>query len=76
MIEGFRALTRVRRRQDAGVAELARLYPHLMANDAKPGLSPARLATLALTDPAGFATYAAVSLATRLTRSPGWTRGR
>jgi glycosyltransferase involved in cell wall biosynthesis len=76
MIEGFRALTRVRRRQDAGVAELARLYPHLLLNEATARLSPARLAALALTDPAGFATYAAITAATRLTRSTGWTRGR
>jgi hypothetical protein len=76
MIEGLKALTRVRRRQDAGVAELAALHPHLMANEAKPRLSPARLALLALGDPTGFATYAAVSLATKLTRTQGWTRGR
>ena len=76
MIEGFRALTRVRRRQDAGVAELRQLYPDLQPNEAKPGLSPSRLAGLALTDPAGFATYAAVTAATRLTRTSGWTRGR
>lgn len=76
MIEGFRALTRVRRRQNAGVAELAALHPHLMANQAKPPLPPATLARLALADPAGFATYAAVSLATRMTRTTGWTRGR
>lgn len=76
MIEGFRALTRVRRRQDAGVAELARLHPHLMANEAKPRLPPSRLALFAVSDPVGFATYAAVSLATRLKRGQGWTRGR
>ncbi len=76
MIEGFTALTRVRRRQDAGVRELATLHPHLMANEAKPRLSPAHLARLALTDPAGFTTYAAVTLATKLTRQSGWTRGR
>ncbi|MGL6212076.1 MAG: glycosyltransferase family 2 protein [Paracoccaceae bacterium] len=76
MIEGFQALTRVRRRQDAGVAELAELYPTLMANEAKPRLTPARLGVLAVSDPIGFATYASVSMATRLRRTQGWTRGR
>lgn len=76
MIEGFAALARVRRRQDRGVAEIARLHPHLMANEAKPALPLSRLGLLALTDPAGFATYAAVTLATRLDSSTGWTRGR
>jgi len=76
MIEGFAALTRVRRRQDAGVAEIARLHSHLNQNEAKPGISAARLGLMALTDPAGFATYAAISLATRLSRTTGWTRGR
>ncbi len=76
MIEGFAALTRVRRRQDAGVAELGTLHPHLMANEGKPNLPLPHLARLALTDPTGFATYAAVTLATKLTRQSGWTRGR
>jgi glycosyltransferase involved in cell wall biosynthesis len=77
MIEGFRALVRVRRRQDAGVDEIARLYPDLPAREGKARLSPGRLASLALRDPAGFATYAGVSLAVRLSRGQGgWARGR
>lgn len=77
MIEGFAALTRVRRRQNAGVAEIARLYPGLLAQEGKVMLSKGQLATLALRDPLGFATYAAVSLAVRLGRNTGsWTRGR
>ncbi len=77
MPEGFAALVRVRRRQDAGVAEIARLYPGLMARAGKPRLSPAALARLALADPAGFAVYAAVSAAVRLRRGgAGWARGR
>lgn len=77
MVEGFGALVRVRRRQDAGVAEIARLYPQLLANDrkARPGL--ASLARLAMAEPAGFAIYAAVSLAVRLVPpSNDWVRGR
>jgi hypothetical protein len=76
MIEGFGPLVRVRRRQDAGVAEVDRLYPGLLSREAKPRLTPARLAALALRDPLGFATYAAVSLAVRLRKGSGWTRGR
>jgi len=76
MIEGFAALTRVRRRQDAGVAEIDRLYPGLTAREDKPRLTKAALARLALQDPVGFVAYAAVSLAVRLGRSAGWTRGR
>lgn len=76
MAEGARALVRVRRRQDAGVAEIARLWPDLPDRDARPSLSPTALAGLALRDPAGFATYAAISLAVRLGRARGWDRGR
>ncbi len=76
MIEGFAALTRVRRRQDAGVAEIDRLYPGLLAREAKAGLSKTRLLRLALRDPIGFACYAAVSASVRLKRGGGWARGR
>jgi glycosyltransferase involved in cell wall biosynthesis len=76
MIEGFVALTRVRRRQDAGVAEIDRLYPGLLAREGKEPLGKARLMALLLRDPLGFAAYAAVSLAVRLKRGQGWTRGR
>lgn len=76
MIEGFAALTKVRRRQDAGVAEIERLYPGLLLREAKARLSKARLLALALRDPVGFATYAAVSLAVRRTSGQDWARGR
>jgi len=77
MIEGFAALVRVRRRQDAGVAEIVRLYPALREREGKPRLGPARLARLAGREPLGFAVYAAVSLAVRLSwRQAGWVRGR
>ncbi|MDT8857320.1 glycosyltransferase [Paracoccaceae bacterium Fryx2] len=77
MIEGFGPLVRVRRRQDAGVAELARLYPALASRAERTRPTLPHLARLALQDPAGFATYAAVSLAVRLPAAKtGWTRGR
>ena len=77
MIEGFAALTRVRRRQDAGVRELDQHYPGLLVREGKPPLSKSALAAMALRDPAGFATYAAISLMVRLRRGgPQFTRGR
>lgn len=76
MIEGFSALTRVRRRQDAGVAEIDRLYPGLLAREGKAPLTKSHLMSLALRDPIGFATYAAISVNVRLKRGSGWTRGR
>ena len=77
MVEGFARLVRVRRRQDAGMAELAARWPGLMANEGKARLGGAALARLALADPVSFATYAAVSLAVRLAPDAGgWQRGR
>ena len=76
MIEGFAALTRVRRRQNAGVAEIARIYPGLLAREGKPGLGVGRMFGIALRDPAGFAVYSAISLAVRTGRGTGWVRGR
>lgn len=77
MVEGFANLVRVRRRQDAGVAEIYRLYPALAANEGKAPPGAAGLARLALTVPLGFAVYALVALCVRL-RPPaeGWSRGR
>lgn len=75
--EGFGPLVRVRRRQDAGMAEIARDYPALIGNGT--GDRPDRkiLIKLAGKDPLGFLAYAAVSIAVR-SRKPdhGWTRGR
>ena len=39
-------------------------------------LGPADGPVLALNDPAGFAVYAGVALATRLGTDKGWSRGR
>lgn len=77
MIEGFGALVRVRRRQDAGVAEIARLYPDMPMREGKARLGLGRLLRLAVADPVGFFCYAAVSLAVRTGRGKaGWVRGR
>lgn len=77
MVEGFRRLVRVRRRQDEGVKEIARQWPELMRNEGKAALSLGEVLRLAMQEPLGFSTYAAVSLAVRSRRaSTQWTRGR
>ncbi|MEB8386044.1 glycosyltransferase family 2 protein [Rhodobacteraceae bacterium KMM 6894] len=76
MVEGCRNLVRVRRRQDRGVAEIAKLYPALLRNEGKARVGLSGLAKRALRDPVGFGVYAAVSLAVKLPGQGGWTRGR
>ena len=77
LAEGFSRLVRVRRRQNQGVEELDRLYPALRANSDHRPPGRAAILGLALRDPAGFAAYAAVSLAVRFGPAErGWTRGR
>ncbi|MBD9526335.1 glycosyltransferase family 2 protein [Paracoccus sp. PAR01] len=77
IVEGFGPLVRVRRRQDRGVAEIARLFPQLLANQGHVRPTRSQLKRLALRDPAGFASYAAVALAVRMGRQDqGWARGR
>jgi glycosyltransferase involved in cell wall biosynthesis len=74
LVEGFANLVRVRRRQDAGVNEIAQLYPHLIAHEAKP---KANFKTLFIRDPVSFLSYCSVKLAVRLGRTDTkWTRGR
>ncbi|OBY26192.1 glycosyltransferase family 2 protein [Leisingera sp. JC1] len=79
MVEGFRNLVKVRRRQNAGVAEVAETYPHLMLNDDTQQVGPVRILRLLLRDPAGFLFYAAVALAVKtplFASRSRWTRGR
>ncbi|MBZ0129755.1 MAG: glycosyltransferase family 2 protein [Rhodobacteraceae bacterium] len=78
IVEGFGNMVRVRRRQDAGVAEIAARYPALLANDDKPRFGMAGVLKRALADPLGFAAYGAVALAVRLRGrgANGWERGR
>lgn len=79
MVEGFRNLVRVRRRQDRGVREVTRLFPELRRNDEKkkPGLR--KLARLALRDPLGFIIYSSVAAVVRMPAGDvglAWERGR
>jgi glycosyltransferase involved in cell wall biosynthesis len=77
MIEGFTALVRVRRRQDAGVAQIAARYPEVLVREGKQPLGLSSLLYRAIADPAGFAVYAAVSLVVKAKRGGAdWARGR
>ncbi len=78
MVEELGRLVRVRARQDQGVAEIARLYPHLLANEGKTRPGTGWLIGRALADPLAFGTYAAVALAVRRGTGgqSGWVRGR
>lgn len=77
MVEGFRNLVRVRRRQDAGVVELRHLYPRLFDNDSKAPVTKALALRLLLKDPLGMLAYMAVHIAVRMKPpSAEWTRGR
>jgi glycosyltransferase involved in cell wall biosynthesis len=77
MVEGWRNLVRVRRRQDAGVAEIYRLHPALRGNEGKAPLGPGGLLRLALAMPVSLAVYAAVAIMVRLRRpARDWSRGR
>jgi len=78
MVEGFTRLVRVRRRQDQGVAEIARLYPHLMANETRTTPHLRWLLARLGRDPMAFVVYAGVSLAVRAgwAGQSGWVRGR
>jgi len=76
MVEGWRNLVRVRRRQDRGVAEIRDRYPQLATADAGASAGTDGILFRAARDPLGFLTYAAVSLAVRLPGPGGWVRGR
>lgn len=78
MIEGFKRLVQVRRRQDIGVAEIAARYPALMTNDDAHDRTE-NILMRALRDPVAFVTFAAVRIAIHLPiwRSANrWVRGR
>ncbi len=79
IVEGFANLVRVRRRQDAGVNEIAAKYPQLLRNDDKAPFGLTKKFRLAMSDPAGFAVYALVAIVVRLggsRASENWSRGR
>jgi len=79
LVEGFRNLVRVRRRQNAGVAQLSANFPELFKNEDKHSPSATLLLKLLCQRPFAFLAYLVVSLAvkTPLFRSTNtWARGR
>lgn len=86
VVEGFRTLVRVRRRQDRGTRQVAALFPNLMENEDKARLGLTGMMHLFLRNPVGFAVYSSVAVAVRLgdqrrNTVPGsavadWSRGR
>lgn len=74
-VEGFRALVRVRRRQDAGTHELGEKFPILMQNESKWPVDHLRLF---LQTPLSYLVYVAVMVAVRIGGHgrQAWTRGR
>ena len=77
LVSGFGNLVKVRRRQDAGVAEIAAQFPELLQNDDKLPYRAKDVLRNALHQPFSFAIYVAVRLAGKLGRNPTrWSRGR
>lgn len=77
LVEGFGTLVKVRRRQNAGVAEVEAKYSDLIKNDDKFALSAREKLAMAMRDPLGFAVYAGVAIAVKLAPgSTSWERGR
>lgn len=79
LVEGFRNLVRVRRRQNEGVAQIAELFPDLITHNDRVSIGLGGLMRRILRHPMGFVVYAAVVLAvkTPLFRSTSnWARGR
>ena len=78
LVEGWRYLVRVRKRQYAGVDDIKKLFAHLLEYDDKPSFQLGDKLRLAIKDPVGFAVYAGVALAVRMSRgdNAAWSRGR
>ena len=78
LVEGFRNLVRVRRRQDAGVRQLRALRPDLEINEGKANVHLIGHLQLLFKDPIGYLTYTSVQFAARFRDRDGsqWTRGR
>ena len=78
LVEGWKNLVRVRRRQNVGVDEIGQRYPDLLGNDDKPAFPISDKLRLAVKDPIGFAVYSGVAMAVRISGKgrSDWSRGR
>jgi glycosyltransferase involved in cell wall biosynthesis len=76
-VEGFGALVRVRRRQDAGGREIREKFPQLFENEGKPPVTLADHAKLFAGAPLSYVVYVSVMLMVKFGgREAGWSRGR
>lgn len=78
-VEGFAALVKVRRRQDAGSREIEEKYPDILANEGKPTMGASDHIRLFVTAPVSYMVYAAVKMAGKFGGGRGygaWSRGR
>ncbi len=77
MVEGLRALIRVRRRQNAGVDEIAAKWPTLIDNEGKSHLGKTGFLRLLFQVPVALAVYLTVHVAVRIGKPEAkWSRGR
>lgn len=77
MVEGVRALIRVRRRQNAGVDQIAARWPALMQNEGKSRLGKTGFLRLLRQVPIALAVYLTVHVAVRIGKpATEWSRGR
>lgn len=79
MVEGFGALVRVRRRQDAGIREIGEKFPNLPENEGKAPVRPVDHLRLFLGAPLSYLVYVSVILCVRFSSrasSQAWDRGR
>lgn len=79
IVEGFRNLIRVRRRQDLGVHEISRNYPEILKNNDRYPSAKKQLFEAAIRYPIGFLVYASVAICVRITGTGAdekWDRGR
>lgn len=77
LAEGFAALVRVRRRQDAGMRELFKTFPALAKNEAKPPVTLTYLLRALCKKPMAGLIYILVAITVRSrSTTPQWARGR
>lgn len=78
MVDGFKRLVQVRRRQDAGVRELTQEFPDLLKNESKPPMGLRDHLSLFIKMPVSYMIYVAVMLAVKRksASASNWTRGR
>ncbi len=75
--EGLRRLIKVRRRQNAGVAEITEKFPEIMPNEEINPPGEGSILKMAQQDPFGFLVYGTVAAIVKiLPRPKGWDRGR